>query len=249
MGHIKTLKHIYLDKLFLIFLLIIIFTGNFNAFFPYFMLLLIHELGHAITGIILGYQLDKITIYPYGGITSFNLPLNIPLKKELLILIMGPLMQIIGYYLLKPFYPFIKVYHYTLLIFNLLPIYPLDGGRIMNILCSYFFNYLESIKISFLFSTFMLFSLFVYNLEHFNLNLLLMIIVLFYKLIDFYRKRYYYYEKFLLERYLYSFSFKRVKHISSIRNFFRDRKHVIKGKEEKSILNDYFKRVFNVKKR
>ena len=82
MERIKILKHIYLDKLFLIFLFVIIITGNFNSFFPYFLLLFIHELGHAITGIILGYHLDKITFYPYGGITTFNLPLNIPLYRE-----------------------------------------------------------------------------------------------------------------------------------------------------------------------
>ena len=82
------MKHIYLDKLFIFFLLIIIITGNFNNFIPYFLLLLIHELGHAITGIILGYKLDKITFYPYGGITLLKYPLNISLKKELLILIM-----------------------------------------------------------------------------------------------------------------------------------------------------------------
>ena len=136
------MKHIYLDKFFLFFLLIIILTGNFNNFIPYFLLLLIHELGHAITGIILGFKLEKIVFYPLGGITIFNLPLNIPLKKELLILIMGPIIQIIGYLFLRNTFPFIRIYHYTLLVFNLLPIYPLDGGKILNILCGYHFNYL-----------------------------------------------------------------------------------------------------------
>ena len=76
------MKHIYLDKLFYLFLFIIIITGNYNQFIPYFLLILIHEFGHAITGIILGYKLDKITIYPLGGITSFNLPINIPLNSS-----------------------------------------------------------------------------------------------------------------------------------------------------------------------
>ena len=144
MESIKILKHICLDKFFLIFLLIIIFTGRFNSFFPYFALLFIHELGHTLTGIILGYKLDKITFYPYGGITTFNLPLNIPLKEELFILVMGPIFQIMGYFILRNFFPFIKLYHYTLLIFNLLPIYPLDGGKILNILFNYTLCYLQS---------------------------------------------------------------------------------------------------------
>ena len=133
--NISMLKHIYLDKLFYLYLLIIIFTGNFNNFIPYFNLLIIHEFGHAITGIVMGYKLDKIIIYPCGGITVFNLPLNIPLICELLILIMGPIMQIIGYLFLKNYYSQIYLYHYALLIFNMLPIYPLDGGKILNNLC------------------------------------------------------------------------------------------------------------------
>ena len=75
------LKHIYLDKLFYFFLIVIILTGSFNTFIPYFTLLLIHEFGHAITGIIMGYKLEKIIIYPYGGITVINLPLNVSLNK------------------------------------------------------------------------------------------------------------------------------------------------------------------------
>lgn len=235
------MKHIHLDKLFIFFLLLIIITGNFNYFFPYFFLLIIHELGHAITGIILGYQLDKITLYPYGGITSFNYPINIPLKKELLILIMGPLFQIMGYLILKKYYD-IKVYHYTLLIFNLLPIYPLDGGKILNILCGYMFNYLKSFRITYVISIIFLFILFIYNLKFFNLNLLLMIIIMFKKLVSVYNKRYLYYHKFLLERYLYNYNYHKIKLINNKDDFYRDCNHYINYKREK----DYLKEIFDI---
>ena len=141
-------------------------TGNFNSFFPFFFLLLIHEIGHAITGIVLGYSLDKITFYPYGGITTFNYPFNIPLKKELLILINGPLFQIVAYLILRNFYD-IKLFHYTLLIFNLLPMYPLDGGKILNILCGYVFNYFKSFYITIFISLIFFIIFFFYNLFSF----------------------------------------------------------------------------------
>ena len=38
MENTKILKHIYLDKFFLFFLLIVILTGNFNYFISYFLL-------------------------------------------------------------------------------------------------------------------------------------------------------------------------------------------------------------------
>ena len=236
------MKHIYLDKSFFFFLLIIILTGNFNHFSIYFLLLIIHEFGHTLTGIILGYKLDKISFYPCGGVTSFNIPLNIPLKKELLILIMGPIFQVIGYLILKQYIDgnYLTIYHYTLLIFNLLPIYPLDGGRIINILFNYHFCYVNSFYFTYIFSILILIGLFIYNIINFNLNLLLMIIVLVFKLVSNYRNLKYYYSKFLLERYLNNYSFKKKKYINSIEKFYRDREHVVKFKDEKGFLHNYF---------
>lgn len=237
------MKHIYLDKSFLFFLLIIILTGSFNDFILYFSLLLIHEFGHSITGIILGYKLDKISFYSYGGITKFDMLLNIPLKKELLILMMGPIFQIIGYLMLKgcDLGNNLTIYHYTLLIFNLLPIYPLDGGKIINILCSFCFSYLKSFYLSFIFSVLVLIGLFIYNIIYFNLNLLLMIITLFIKLIVSYRDIRYYYNRFLLERHLYDFKFKKREYINSLNKFYRDRVHVVNLEEEKKFLKKYFR--------
>ena len=234
------MRHIYLDKYFLFFLLIIILTGNFNYFIPYFLLLLIHELGHALTGIILGYKLEKIVFYPLGGITIFNLPLNIPLIKELIILIMGPVMQIFGYLFLSNFYPFIKVYHYTLLIFNLLPLYPLDGGKILNILCNYYFNYLKSFYIVFTITFLTSIIILIYNIFNFNLNLLIMIIVILTKLIKTFQNRFYYYNRFLLERYIYNYKFHRIKNINNVKKLYRDRLHFINFQEESKVLKKYF---------
>lgn len=234
------LKHIYLDKLFLFFLLIIIITGNFNNFIPYFLLLLIHELSHALIGILLGYELVKIMFYPLGGITIFNYPINIPLKKELFIILAGPLGQVIAYIILRNYFPFINVYHYTLLIFNLLPLYPLDGGKILNIICSYYFNYLVSLNVTLIISSIILLGLFIYNVFYFNLNLLLMLIMIFLKLTKIYQKRYFYYNRFLLERYLHNYSFRKIKNINKMQEFYRDRLHFIEFSTEKKALEKYF---------
>ena len=241
MENILILKHIYLDKYFLFFLLIIILTGNFNYFIAYFLLLFIHELGHALTGIILGYQLEKIVFYPMGGVTIFNLPINISLKRELLILVMGPIFQILGYLFLKNIYNFITIYHYTLLIFNLLPLYPLDGGKILNIVFNYRFNYLNSFKIIYIVSIIVIIFLLVSNFFYFNLNLLIMTILMLSKLINAYKNRNYYYQKLLLERYLYNYKFNRIKNITSINKFYRDRYHYINLIDEKKYLKNYFK--------
>ena len=206
----------------------------------YFSLLIIHEFGHAITGIILGYKLIKIDFYPLGGVTILDLPINISLLKEILILIMGPITQIIGYLLLRKIFPYIRLYHYTLLIFNLLPLYPLDGGKIINIIFNYKFNYLNSFKITYYISIITMIILFIYNIFFFNLNLFLMISILLFKLIKIYKNRYYYYHKLLLERYLYSYHFKKIKNIKNINSLYRDRYHYINFMKEEKYLKNYF---------
>lgn len=241
MENILIFKSIYLNKFFLFFLLINILIGNFNYIIPYFLLLLIHEIGHAITGILLGYKLEKIMFYPLGGVTIFNLPVNIPLKKEFLIIIAGPIFQILGYFLLINFFPFIKAYHYTLLVFNLLPIYPLDGGKLLNIICSCFWNYLVSFNITFIISIFVIIGMFFNNVKFFNLNLFLMLVLMLFKIIKIYSKRFFYYNKMLLERYLYNYNFSKIKNINNINDFYRDNLHYINFKDEKSFLIKYFK--------
>ena len=49
---------------------------------------------------LLGIKINEIYIYPLGGISKFNMDLNISMKKELLILINGPIFQHIAYLLL-----------------------------------------------------------------------------------------------------------------------------------------------------
>ena len=155
---------------------------------------------------------------------------------------MGPIFQVIGYLVLKQYIDgnYLTIYHYTLLIFNLLQIYPLDGGRIINILFNYHFCYLNSFYFTYIFSILILIGLFIYNIINFNLNLLLMIIVLVFKLVSNYRNLKYYYSKFLLERYLNNYSFKKKKYINSIDKFYRDREHVVNFKGEKLVLKRYF---------
>ena len=89
-----------------------------------FLLIFVHELGHFITAMIFQIEVDKIYIYPFGGISKFHLSLNESLRKEFIILIMGPLVQcVFSFFLLKfdffnSYQKLIMVYNYTILTFN-----------------------------------------------------------------------------------------------------------------------------------
>lgn len=193
-------------------------------------------------GISFGYKLDKIKIYPYGGITLFKSIYNKSLKSEFIVLIMGPIFQIIAYLILKRFisYDYLSLYHYTLLIFNLMPIYPLDGGKLLNIIFNYRFNYKLSFYISFYISIFFMIGLLLYSLIIHNYNFLMILIVLIIKLFKMYKDLDYDYNNFLLDRYLHNYNFSDIKCIKDRNSFFRDKNHIIKMEREDKFLKNYF---------
>ena len=240
----KTILKIKFDNSFYLFLILIILTGNFKQFSFIFILLFFHELGHALTGIIFKWNLLSITFYPYGGLTLFNKLENSSINKEIIILIMGPIIQIITYLILNYFfkYNYIKNFHYSILIFNMLPILSLDGGRLLNLIFNKIFNYLTSFYLNVAISFIIIIFLIVFCIIYYhNLNLFLMIIFLIFKIINSIKNIKYCYNKFLLERYLYNFNFKKYQISKSIYDFYMERNHYIGFYNEKDYLEKYFK--------
>lgn len=113
---------------------------NKGLVFLYYVLFgILHEFGHAVVGRLLGYRLNVITLMPYGACLSGN---NTPLKPkdEIKIALAGPLVNItviLICVLLNNFgitleqIELIKNINISYLMFNLLPVFPLDGARII----------------------------------------------------------------------------------------------------------------------
>ena len=112
--------------------------------------IILHEFGHLITGIILGFKPKGIKLSSMGLSVCFNIDYddyNINIKngklislKKLLIALAGPVIN----FLIATFFIIFNIEFFeqvreniiyaNLLIglFNLIPIYPLDGGRIIK---------------------------------------------------------------------------------------------------------------------
>lgn len=191
-------------------------------------IIVVHEFGHVLMGIIYKWKIDKIILLPFGALTIFHEDLNRLIKEEFLIVIMGPLFQIIftflGYYL--GFGEVFINYSMAILTFNLLPIFPLDGSKILNILL----NKITSFKKSHLLTIYIsvLIILICIVKWKFNLILLLIFSFIFLKLFEEYHNHLNIFNRFLLERYSKCFNFRKSKIIKSmdLTKMKRDYKHV-----------------------
>lgn len=225
-----------------------VFTASYIDFIIISFLIIIHELGHFLAAKFLNIDVDKIIIYPLGGLSKFKMPLNISLIEEFLILIMGPIFQFIAYFIListlKEYNYLINSYHFGILAFNLLPIYPLDGGKLINIILANKLSFKNSLTITILFSYIVILLLIFLNINSIYLNFIIIIIFLLYKVTKEYTQINFLYNKFLLERYLNKYNFKKSIIINDYHKFHRDKLHLIKEKDKYYLEKEYLNKIY-----
>lgn len=123
-----------------LFIIIFILTKQIKIYAIFILFTLIHEITHAIAGIILGLKIKKIAIMPFGFKITFEeskTKEKIAIKK-IIIALVGPLMNFTIMILAIILKLHINIIYANLIIavFNLIPIYPLDGGRILKSILS-----------------------------------------------------------------------------------------------------------------
>lgn len=125
-----------------------------------FLSVLLHEFGHALAARRYGIATRKIVLLPIGGVAQIE---HMPEKpaQELFVTIMGPVVNLAIALVLSPiviplylrwsaelvpdavfyamtnnFFSSLFIYNCLLLVFNLIPAFPMDGGRILRALLS-----------------------------------------------------------------------------------------------------------------
>ena len=142
--------HIKINLRIFIFIIIFCLTRQIGIYGILMLFAFFHELGHLFTGIVLGFKPDSLSVNPLGLSINFRvcaqdynkkiLKGNVLALKKLLIAFGGPAVNFI---LVIVFWAIdcelfgisqdIYIYSNLLIgIFNLIPIYPLDGGRILK---------------------------------------------------------------------------------------------------------------------
>ena len=179
-----------IDLKILIYMSILYFTQQLELYFLTMFFCFLHEIGHLTMGLLLGLKPSVLEIMPLGFSIKFyeNNEKNKKekIKSNIFIALAGPIVNLIIIFFLQCI-PItqkdILIYiNLIILCFNLLPIYPLDGGRILqNFLFKYYDNittykYMNKISINILIILTMIFSVAVYYLK--NIAVLLIIIYL-----------------------------------------------------------------------
>lgn len=113
----------------------------------FFASVLAHELSHSVTSIALGRQVRGITLFLFGGVAEIE-DEQVRARDEFLVAIMGPVASIViglGFLLIAAVVPAVSIASYVdgiarylgtinvlLAVFNLIPGFPLDGGRVLR---------------------------------------------------------------------------------------------------------------------
>ena len=243
-------KKIKISYFLLIVILVSLLSGLFKDILSFFSVILIHELGHIIMSLVFKWNISEIDIGITGGFITYDETIDKPFIEELLIAAAGFISQSIYFLLVIILYKnnvidydlffLIKKYYLGVLVFNLIPIMPLDASKILQVILSIFFSYKKTLKlinlISFInvFIIILIFLFFKFKIEYSYIMIISFVISYLIKNI---KEIPYLFNKFLFERYMYPLNVKKYEYIKgkNLNKLKRQRKHYFK------INNHYYK--------
>lgn len=244
------MKNIFKINLFTyLFLILSMLSGYFREIFIVFIILIIHELGHFFLMKLLNINVQSITIYPYGGMIKSSMLINTNSLKVILISLGGVLIQFLflGFVFIiykfgimnNYYYDIFFKYNFFIIIFNLLPIYPLDGYKLLNSFFELFMSFKISIYFSFIVNIIFLILFFVY-LYIYRVSNYLIIIFLIVNLVNYLREIKYIINKFYVERIIYDLKYKGLISVNNKEMMYKNRLNYICGiNEKKYLINEY----------
>lgn len=207
------LRQIHIHPLLWIVIAASIATAHFLEVCLLILIIFIHEMGHAAAASFFSWRIKQISLLPFGGVAEMDEHGNRPLREETIVVAAGPLQHIWmtglafileknGWLSFELFQLFLE-YNFMVFLFNLFPIWPLDGGKLVFLLLSLKRPFPEAHRLTLLLSTgfLSLFAILILITAPNHLNVWVVILFLYFSLYHEWKQRRYVFMRFLLERY------------------------------------------------
>lgn len=160
--------------LWLLFIPMLMMSHMGKTLFFLFLMLTIHECAHMLTAYYFHYPIEKIILYPFGLSAQMRYIGMGSVWRELVIIAAGPITHLLFPQLFsllvslelisQPYMDYLCQLNTSILIFNLLPVFPLDGGRIVQSLYHLVFRYTTAQRLTYLTGIVNLFLLWHYQI-------------------------------------------------------------------------------------
>lgn len=187
-------------------------TGYFREVVMVFAIVFIHEMGHAVAADYFKWRIHKIELLPFGGVADVEDAGNRPFHEELIVILAGPLqhvwMMLISYICIGlPFWSAtdhqLFLWHNLMILgFNMIPVLPLDGGRLIQLGLTYRFSYVRALRYSRWASASILTLLLLTSARLFPFHLNLWVVLSFLAIANYleWKQRHYRFIRFLMAR-------------------------------------------------
>jgi stage IV sporulation protein FB len=240
-----------------------VITAHFQQLLLLFCIVLIHELGHAVTALFFSWRIKQILLLPFGGVAEVEEHGNRPFREELLVTLAGPAQHIwllgAGFVIWEAgmisddTWQLWARYNVTICAVNLLPIWPLDGGKLLFLALTRCFPFEKAHKQMVIGSLIALFLWIagIFFIAPSQLDLWVIALFLFISLWKEWKQRRYVLMRFLLERYYgkkgdyqkwQPIKVEETEPVQKVlQRFYRCQKHsiiVVKNKKEQIILDE-----------
>jgi stage IV sporulation protein FB len=211
--YIRLFTKIHIHPLLWMFCGIAVITAHFKQLFLLFLIVFTHELGHAVAATFFSWRMKQVLLLPFGGVAEVEEHGNRPFHEELIVTLAGPVQHLwlmgIAFFLWKAGFitnegwSLFAHFNIAILVINLLPIWPLDGGKLLFLFFAYYFPFSEAHQKMVVFSIIVLtfFVIGILFVQPKQLDLWMIAIFLIISLWKEWKHRHYVVMRFLLERY------------------------------------------------
>jgi stage IV sporulation protein FB len=134
-----------------------VITGYFIELLTLFGIVFIHEMGHVTMAKIFGWRVKEVQLLPFGGVAVVEESGNIPAHEELWVALAGPVqnawMAGFAFMMMKLnggdslWWEYFLQANIMIGLFNMLPILPLDGGKVFVSLLSLRLCYYKTLHV------------------------------------------------------------------------------------------------------